>query len=437
MPMQPQSRQETNPNQPAQAATREAEASPLRVAIEQFHRTADRLNLEQGMRERLLAFNRTMEVHIPIRDDAGELRVFVGYRVQHNNARGPYKGGIRYHPSVDMEEVKALAMLMTWKCALAGLPFGGAKGGVVCDPRALSKNELERITRRYASQIQPIIGPDTDIPAPDAGTNAQVMAWILDTYSMNVGHRAYSVVTGKPLGVGGSAGRSEATARGCVVAILEAMKKRGMTPEGARVAIQGYGNVGGNAGPILERLGAKVVAISDAAGAIYNPRGIDARAAQRRFGEEGTVVGMTGADAIGREELFEVECDVMIPAALGHAIDARVAPKVKTRILAEAANEPLTPEADAILLDQGVTIIPDILANAGGVTVSYFEWVQGLQAFFWSEAEINERLRHVMTGAYAETQAMAESHKLNLREAAYLLAVKRVADATGLLGLYP
>lgn len=411
--------------------------SPLRVAAELFHHTADRLGLSGGMRERLLAFNRTLEVHVPILMDSGEMKVFAGWRVQHNNARGPYKGGVRFHPTVNLEEVKALAMLMTWKCALVGLPFGGAKGAVLCDPAALSAHELEHLTRRYTSQIQPMIGPDTDIPAPDVGTNAQVMAWILDTYSMNVGHRAYSVVTGKPLSVGGSAGRTEATARGCVFTILEAMKRLGMSVEGARVAIQGYGNVGGNAGPILQDLGCRVVAISDAAGAIYNPNGLDTRAARRHAAETGGVAGLAGSETIPRDSLFEVDCDVLIPAALGHAVTAEIAPKIRARLVAEAANEPLTPEADAILLERGVTVIPDILANAGGVTVSYFEWVQGLQSFFWSETEINERLHHVMTGAFAEVGAAAEAKRLNLREAAYLLAVERVAEATRVLGLYP
>jgi glutamate dehydrogenase (NAD(P)+) len=411
--------------------------SLLRVAMEQFEQTAERLGLEPEMRERLLAFNRTLEVDVPIRTDDGGMKVFAGWRVQHNNARGPYKGGLRYHPGVTLEETKALAMLMTWKCALTGIPFGGAKGGVVCDPGELSFHELEHLTRRYTSQIQPIIGPDTDIPAPDVGTNAQVMAWILDTYSMNVGHRAYSVVTGKPLEVGGSVGRKEATARGCVFVLMKALEKLGTRPEGLRVAIQGYGNVGGNGGPILQEAGCRVVAISDAGGAVFNRHGIDARAAQRRFRETGSVAGLGEADTGPREALFEVECDVLIPAALGHAVDAAIAPKIKARMVVEAANEPLTPEADAILRDHGVTIIPDILANAGGVTVSYFEWVQGLQSFFWSEEEVNKRLHQVMTGAFEEVHAMATSRGLNLREAAYLLAVKRVADATRLLGLYP
>jgi glutamate dehydrogenase (NAD(P)+) len=326
---------------------------------------------------------------------------------------------------------------MTWKCAVVSLPFGGAKGGVICNPKELSTRELEHLTRRYTSQIQPIIGPEQDIPAPDVNTNPQVMSWILDTYSQNVGHRALGVVTGKPLSVGGSVGRNEATARGCVFLIREAAARLRMPLEGARVAIQGYGNVGSNAGPILAGLGCRIVAISDFSGAIYNPEGIDPRAALTHGRATGSVAGLTGAESIPREALFEVDCDILIPAALAQAITAENAGKIKAKIVAEAANSPTTAEADAILRERGIFIIPDLLANAGGVTVSYFEWVQGLQSFFWSEDQVNGRLQRVMVGAFGEVLAMAERHGADLRTAAYLLGVSRVAEATRLLGLYP
>jgi glutamate dehydrogenase (NAD(P)+) len=369
--------------------------------------------------------------------DDGQIQVFTGYRAQHNNARGPFKGGIRFDRSVNLDEIMALAMLQTWKNALVDLPFGGAKGGVVCDPGKLSAGEKERLTRRYVSEVLPIIGPVHDIPAPDAGTDAQVMSWVLDTYSMMVGHQELGVVTGKPVSLGGSAGREEATGRGVMYVLRAFLKTQNKTLEGARVAIQGFGNVGFNAARLLDELGATILAISGRAGGIYDEHGIDVEAAGLYYRERGELSDYPSGDAITNEELLTCDCDVVIPAATESTMTADIAPHVKARIMVEAANGPTTPQADEILRDNGVTVLPDILANAGGVTVSYFEWVQGLQNFFWSLKEVNEELQKVMERAFDAVNAKADQADCDYRTAAYTIAISRVAEACRLKGLFP
>jgi glutamate dehydrogenase (NAD(P)+) len=413
------------------------ELNPLKIAQEQFTRAADLLKLDQGLRGMLVHCDRSLEVFIPVRMDDGSISTFTGYRVQHNNARGPFKGGVRYHADVTLDEVKALAMWMTWKCAVVNIPFGGAKGGVIADVKNMSRGEIERLTRRYTTQIMPIIGPEIDIPAPDVNTNEQVMGWILDTYSMNIGHRALGIVTGKPISLGGSLGRREATARGCVYTIRRAAEKLRFNLNDARIVVQGFGNVGFNAADILHREGARVIGVSDVRGGIYNKNGLHPRAVLEHSRGTGSVVGFSQADTITNEELLALRCDVLIPAALGNALRADNADNVKAKIVAEAANGPTTPEADQILFKRGIFVIPDILANAGGVTVSYFEWVQGLQSFFWSEDQVNEKLEGVMSCAFEEVNTIRSDKDCDMRTAAYLAAVKRVADAIETLGLYP
>jgi glutamate dehydrogenase (NAD(P)+) len=369
--------------------------------------------------------------------DDGSVTVFEGYRVTHNIARGPSKGGIRYHPSVTRDEVKSLAMWMTWKCALMGIPFGGAKGGVVCDPKQLSRRELEGMTRRFTSEIINEIGPEKDIPAPDVGTDASVMAWIFDTYSMNKGHSVLGVVTGKPLAIGGSLGREEATARGALYVITDALQEEGKSPAGLRVAVQGFGNVGRHLARMLAEEGAKVIAVSDSRGGLHNPNGLDMPGVLAHKSEHGTLEGFAGGDAITNEELLLLECDVLAPCALEQVISADNAAQVKARIICEGANGPVTPAADEILEDRGVLLLPDVLANAGGVVVSYFEWVQGLQEYFWKEEEVNARLNDIVTRAFRETWDTREKHGTSMRMAAYGLAVRRVAEATITRGLYP
>jgi glutamate dehydrogenase (NAD(P)+) len=369
--------------------------------------------------------------------DDGHTEVFTGYRVQHNIARGPSKGGIRYHPDVTLDEVKALAMLMTWKCALAGIPFGGAKGGVVCDPKKMSDRELQGMTRRYTTEIINEIGPEVDIPAPDVGTDGRVMAWIFDTYSMNKGHSVLGVVTGKPLTIGGSLGREEATARGALYCIRDAAAKQHRSLTDMRVAVQGFGNVGSFLAKFLAEDGATVIAVSDSRGGLYNPKGIDIQAALAHKRETGALTGLKGAEEITNEELLLLDCDVLAPCALEQVITEENAPQVKAKIILEGANGPLTPRADSILEDKGVLIIPDILANAGGVIVSYFEWVQGLQEYFWKEAEVNAKLNDIITKAFDETWATMESRGGGMRTAAYGLAVLRVSEATVTRGIYP
>jgi glutamate dehydrogenase (NAD(P)+) len=357
--------------------------------------------------------------------------------VQHNINRGPAKGGIRFAPEVSLDEVRALAMWMTWKCAIVGIPFGGAKGGVICDPHKLSRGELERLTRRYATEISIIMGPNSDIPAPDMNTNPQIMAWIMDTFSMHEGYSVPAVVTGKPIAIGGSEGRLEATGRGVQIVTREAMRDLGMKPEDSSMVIQGFGNVGSISARLLHELGCKIVGLSDISGGVYNPNGIDIHRALRYSKEHGTLKGLPDADVITNAELLELPCDALVPAALENQLTARNASRVKARLIIEAANGPTTPDADHIFSDRGITVVPDILANAGGVTVSYFEWVQDLQRFFWAENEINDRLESIMTRAYRATRNKSEEQEVNLRMGAYLLAVSRVAEATELRGVYP
>src|SRR5947207_766956 len=410
---------------------------PWEVALEQFGIAADRLHLDPNMRRILSTTQRELTVHFPVRMADGVVQVFTGYRIQHNTTRGPGKGGIRYHPSVSLNEVKALAMWMTWKCAVVGIPYGGAKGGVVCDPKGMSAQQLETLTRRYTTEIELLIGPDRDIPAPDVNTNAQTMAWIMDTFSMHNGYTISGVVTGKPVAIGGSLGRNEATARGTVFTLLQASQVLGVPIEGARVAIQGFGNAGSIAATLLAQEGSTIVAVSDSSGGIANPKGLDPAKVNAWKREHGTVVGFPQSETISNAEVLEADCDVLVPAALENQITAHNASRVKARIVAEAANGPTTPEADEILDERGVFMIPDILCNAGGVTVSYFEWVQDMQSFFWTEERINESLKEIMDRAFGSVYEMSERQDVPMRTAAYMVAVNRVAEATTLRGLYP
>ncbi|MGH2696509.1 MAG: Glu/Leu/Phe/Val family dehydrogenase [Actinomycetota bacterium] len=395
------------------------------------------MNLDPNVLEVLRSPKRTLIVSVPIRMDDGTVRTYTGYRVHHNTSRGPSKGGIRYHPSVSLEEVKALAMWMTWKCAVVGIPYGGAKGGVVVNPKDLSARELEALTRRYASEILPLIGPERDIPAPDVGTDEQIMAWIMDTYSMNSGYSVPGVVTGKPLSVGGSAGRRTATARGVMYATVATLKQRAMPVDEARVVVQGYGKVGAPAVQLLSEQGCVVVGVSDVGGGVYNPRGLSPVGLAAHHAETKTVAGYEGGEPVTNEELLELECDVLVPAALEEVLTADNAERVRARIVVEAANGPTTPEADEIFHERKVHVVPDILANAGGVTVSYFEWVQDLQAYFWTEDEVNARLRRVMEESYIAVLELAEDRKVTMRQAATILGVQRVAEAHTTRGLFP
>jgi glutamate dehydrogenase (NAD(P)+) len=414
-----------------------ATINPWQVAQQQFDLAAERLNLDPGLRRVLREPRRELIVHFPVKMDDGSVQVFTGYRVQHNLGRGPAKGGIRYHQGVTLDEVKALAMWMTWKCAVVGIPYGGGKGGVIVDPKQLSLRELEGLTRRYATEISIIIGPERDIPAPDVNTNSQTMAWIMDTYSMHVGYTVPGVVTGKPIALGGSEGRNEATARGTVYCIVQAAAHLKLDLATATVAIQGFGNAGSIAARLIGQEGSTVVAVSDSTGGIHNPKGLDIAKVTAWKGEHGTVQGFPGAKDITNAEILEVACDILIPAALENQITERNAGRVKARLVAEAANGPTTPEADAILFKNGVFQIPDILCNAGGVTVSYFEWVQDLNRDFWDETEVNHKLKGIMDKAFRDVLAMSLREEVNMRTAAYLLAVQRVADATAMRGLYP
>ncbi len=406
-------------------------------ALSQLDDAAKQLSLDAGVHEVLRNPRRALEVSVPTRMDDGVVRVFKGYRVHHNTSRGPSKGGIRYHPAVTLDEVKALAMWMTWKCAVVGIPFGGAKGGVVVDPRELSKGELQRMTRRYASEIIPLIGPERDIPAPDLGTNEQVMAWIMDTYSTREGFSVPGVVTGKPLAIGGSKGRSHATARGVMYIALATLKHLGRSVEDTRVVVQGFGNVGGGTVELLHDQGCSIVGVSDVKGGVYNPEGLSPTGLHAHEQEAGTVVGYEGGDPVTNEELLELDCDVLIPAAIEGQITEENAERVKAAVMVEAANGPTTPDADEILKDRGILIVPDILANAGGVTVSYFEWVQDLQAYYWQEDEVNDRLRMIMEHSYVDVLSLAEERKVTMRTAATMLGVGRVAEAHATRGLYP
>jgi glutamate dehydrogenase/leucine dehydrogenase len=411
--------------------------NPFELARMQLRRVADVFGIDDRLVNVLQECKKSVEVSIPTSMDDGSVRAFNGFRVQHNIARGPSKGGIRYHPDVTLDEVKSLAMWMTWKCALMGLPFGGAKGGVVCNPKTMSRGELERMTRRFTSEIINQIGPEKDIPAPDVGTNAATMAWIFDTYSMNKGHSVLGVVTGKPLTIGGSLGREEATARGALFCLLSALKAQGRSLEGTSVAVQGFGNVGSFFAKFVAELGATVVAISDSSGGISNPNGVDVAAAVTHKRSGGSIADLKGGDAISNDELLFIDCDVLAPCALEQVITPDNADQVKAKIVVEGANGPVTPAADDVLESNGVLVLPDVLANAGGVVVSYFEWVQGLQEYFWKEDEVNARLNEIVTRAFDETWATVQERKVSMRLGAYGLAVQRVAEATVTRGLYP
>ena len=411
--------------------------NPFSLARAQLVQVGEAFGVDANLIGVLQGCKKTVEVSVPVSMDDGRVRVFEGYRVVHNVTRGPAKGGIRYHPNVTDDEIKALAMGMTWKCALMGLPFGGAKGGVICDPKALSAGELERLTRRYTTEIINEIGPEKDIPAPDVGTDAQVMAWIFDTYSMNVGHSVLGVVTGKPLALGGSVGRDGATARGVLYCIRTALQKEGRRFPDTRVAIQGFGNVGRNLARLLAEEGARVVALSDSTGAVVNSYGLDVPAAIVHKAEHGVLAGLPGGEEATNEELLELECDVLVPAALEQAISADNAARIRAHMVCEAANSPTTPGADEVLEDRGILVLPDVLANAGGVVVSYFEWVQGLQEYFWKEYEVNAKLNDIVVRAFEETWSTRERFGTSMRTAAYGLAVQRVAEATTTRGLYP
>ncbi len=411
--------------------------NPFEIGQRQFDVAADLLDLDQGMRAVLRRPKRCLVVSIPTRMDDGHIEVFEGYRVHHNIARGPAKGGIRYHPDVTLDEVKALAAWMTWKCAVVNIPYGGGKGGVICNPKAMSRGEIERMTRRFAAEISFLIGPDRDIPAPDVSTDAQIMAWIMDTYSMTRGYSSLGVVTGKPLAVGGSEGRAEATGRGVFFVTLDTLVSLGVPLAGARIVVQGFGNAGSVAARLLQKAGARLIGVSDSQGAIYAPQGLDAEALLAHKAHAGTVRGFPAAESIRPDELLGLECEVLIPAALENAITAPIARGVRARVIVEAANGPTTPDADAILAEKGVIVVPDILANAGGVTVSYFEWVQDLQAFFWDEEHINAQLERIMRRSYADVHRIAQERRIALRTAASVLAVERVAEATRIRGLWP
>jgi glutamate dehydrogenase (NAD(P)+) len=411
--------------------------NPFEIAREQLRRVASMFDIDQNLVNVLSVCKKAVEVSVPVGMDDGSTSVFAGYRVTHNSARGPSKGGIRYHPDVTLDEVKALAMWMTWKCALMGIPFGGAKGGVVCDPKRLSRAELERMTRRYTTEIINEIGPEKDIPAPDVGTDGSVMAWIFDTYSMNKGHSVLGVVTGKPLTIGGSLGREEATARGALYCIRDAVAKRDGRLDSMTAAVQGFGNVGSYLAKFLHEEGATVVAISDSAVALHNPKGIDVPAAIAHKREHRTLAGFKDAEQITNDELLLLDVDVLAPCALEQVITGQNADRVRASIICEGANGPITPGADAILEDKGVLILPDVLANAGGVVVSYFEWVQGLQEYFWKESEVNAKLNDIVSRAFEETWETAQERKIPMRVAAYGLAVQRVAEATVTRGIYP
>jgi glutamate dehydrogenase/leucine dehydrogenase len=402
-----------------------------------FDRVYQTMNLDPAWRPVLSTPKRVLTVSCPVRMDDGRIQVFTGYRCQHNGALGPFKGGIRYDASVHMDEVMALAMLQTWKNALVGLPYGGAKGGVVCDPKKMSMGEKERLTRRYTSELLPVIGPNQDIPAPDVGTDAQVMAWLLDTYSMMVGYNALGVVTGKPVSIGGSVGREEATGRGIMNVLRKFLQTQHKTITDVRVAVQGFGNVGFHTARLLHERGATVVAVSEKAGGVFDEGGVDVEAAGRFYHENGTLVGFPGPDPITNEELLTCECDVLIPAAMENTVTEEVAPHVRARTIVEGANGPVTPGADEMLRDNGVTILPDILANAGGVTVSYFEWVQGLDNFFWDRKRVQDELQKIMEKAFDEVNAKADEADCDYRTAAYTIAISRVAEACRLKGLFP
>jgi glutamate dehydrogenase (NAD(P)+) len=421
----------------AVAEQKRTESNPWRTAQHQFDEAAEILKLDPGLRKILREVQREFTCHFPVQMDDKSVRNYTGFRIQHNINRGPAKGGLRFHPDVSLDEVKALAMWMTWKCAVVNIPYGGAKGGVIVDPYSLSANELEHLTRRFATEISILVGPDRDIPAPDVGTNAQVMAWFMDTLSMHRGYSVTASVTGKPVEVGGSLGRAEATGRGVMICTVAALETMGLKPFNQRVVVQGFGNVGSVSARLLEEAGCQVVAVSEDYGGIYNPLGLSVRKLIEYRTREGTLKGFPGAELIPNEDLLKLDCDVLVPAALENQINSANAHDIKAKLIVEGANGPTTPEADEILRKRGIIVVPDILANAGGVTVSYFEWVQDLQSFFWSEHEINARLESIMTRSFKEVLAIRDEKKVDMRMAAYLLAVNRVAVATADRGIYP
>ena len=413
-------------------------ANPYETAKKQVDIVADLLGLDSGMREVLKHPKRELTVNFPVRMDDGAYKVYTGYRVQYNMARGPCKGGIRYHPQVTLDEVRALAAWMTWKCAVVNIPYGGAKGGVICDPKHMSKSELEHLTRRFTTEISGIIGPERDIPAPDVYTDGQTMSWIMDTFSILKGYSVPGVVTGKPIALGGSEGRGEATGRGCAYVIREAAKDAGVRVKNGTVAVQGYGNAGSVAANLLnDEQGAKIVAASDSKGGIYKADGFNPHALEEHKAKTGSVVGFPGAKAISNEELLELKVDILVPAALENQLTAKNADKVNAKLIAEAANGPTLPDADSVFFQKKITVLPDILANAGGVTVSYFEWAQDIQGYFWPLAEVNERLEHVMVQSYNDVHKVAVERKVHNRTAAYVLAIQRVVDAIKVRGIYP
>lgn len=411
--------------------------NPYQIALRQLENVAGLLGLDDGIHRILRLPKRELTVNFPVKRDGGGTQMFTGYRVQHNTSRGPAKGGLRFHPDTNIDEVRALAMWMTWKCAIVNIPFGGAKGGVICDPNALSLGELEDLTRRYATEISLVIGPASDIPAPDVGTNGQVMAWLMDTYSMHAGHTVPAVVTGKPVSIGGSEGRIDATGLGVVLTTQEAFRRQGKALAGAKVVVQGFGNVGGATARLFHQRGALVVGVSDVAGGIYNPRGLDIPAVVDHLRRTGSVVGFAGSDPVSNREILELSCDVLAPAALQNQITPENAGRIQASMVVEGANGPTTPDADLILRDRGILLLPDILANAGGVTVSYFEWVQDIQSFFWSAAQVNSRLARIMKSAFDNVWNTGERHGVDLRTAAYMVGVARVAEATLTRGIYP
>ena len=416
----------------------ELDTPTFRLAVAQFDQAAEAMELDHNLRERLKLPERSLIVSVPIRMDDGRVEVYTGYRVQHDSSRGPTKGGIRYHPDVNLGEVAALAMWMTWKCALADLPYGGAKGGVAIAPKQLSRPELERLTRRYTAEIFPLIGPEKDVPAPDVGTDAQVMAWIMDTYSQQVGYSVPGVVTGKPLSIGGSLGREEATGRGVVYVTMEALRHLKLDIRNTTVAIQGFGNVGSHTARIMQESGTRVIAVSDVNGGIHNSSGLDIPELLTRYKTRGQTLRDTKlGDWLSNDELLQLDCTVLVPAALSEVITERNAAKLRCRILAEGANGPTTLDADRILQDQGIFIIPDILANSGGVIVSYFEWVQDVQRFFWKATDIQERLQDILTSAFHRTLQFSVSKKTSMRMAALMSGIDKVAQAHLHRGLYP
>jgi glutamate dehydrogenase (NAD(P)+) len=414
----------------------ENEKNPWVAAAARFDEAAMRLKLDDGMRKVLRSTAKELTVHIPVQLDDGRLEVFTGYRVQHSLARGPAKGGIRFAPDVTLDEVRALASWMTWKCAVVNIPFGGGKGGVICDPNLLSDGELERLTRRYTAEIIDFLGPERDVPAPDVNTNEKVMAWIMDTYSMHARHTVTAVVTGKPMALGGSRGRPEATGRGCMIVILKALDLLGLKPENSRVVIQGFGNVGSMAAKLMSAIGFKIVCMIEYDGAVYNPNGLDIAALQKHRKQTGSITGFAGGEDMDRNEALFLECEVLIPAATENVIHSGNAERIRCKILCEGANGPTTPLADEVLAGNKVFVIPDILANAGGVTVSYFEWVQDRQGFFWNEQLVNQRLEEIMTESFDAVVEYARAHQVNNRTAAYMLALDRVAQAIRLRGIY-